>query len=218
MSGGQDKSSSQRPSSRGGDSEDGSVDRASCGKLAASAQKRPASSRQKKPLSREGSRQRGLLAFGTGRSLSASLPPTTTLEGYWGDTLKDELHPEHADDFSCHSARSACSSGYSPTNGRPRPTQWSPLDGSVGLNARTAPHMSGRDSPATGGMGHGHGGRHEARQEARLMQLSSNVADLARPVLKHRMALTFAAKAEGRTLEQVIDALTETALGYEAAA
>ena len=202
VSGGQDKSSSQRPSSRGGDSEDGSVDRASCGKLAASAQKRPASSRQKKPLSREGSRQRGLLAFTShGRSLSASMPPTTTLEGYWGDTLKDELHPEHADDFSCHSARSACSSGYSPTNGRPRPTQWSPLDGSVGLNARTAPHMSGRDSPATGGMGHGHGGRHEARQEARLMQLSSNVADLARAqarMLSMLEALTLEGRRSGQ--------------------
>ena len=139
------------------------------------------------------------LAFGTGRSLSASLPPTTTLEGYWGDTLKDELHPEHADDFSCHSARSACSSGYSPTNGRPRPTQWSPLDGSVGLNARTAPHMSGRDSPATGGMGHG--GRHEARQEARLMQLSSNVADLARAqarMLSMLEALTLEGRRSGQ--------------------
>lgn len=199
-----DRSSSQRPSSRGADSEDGSVDRASCGKLAASSQKRPASSRQKKPPSLErgpGSKQRGLLAFGHSRSLSASMPPTTTLEGYWGDTLKDELHPEHADDFSCHSARSTCSSGYSPTSGRPRPTQWSPLgplDGSVGLNARNAPHMAGRDSPATGGMGHG---RHEARQEARLMQLSSNVADLARQqarMLSMLEALTLEGRRSGQ--------------------
>ena len=199
-----DISSSQRPSSRGADSEDGSVDRASCGKLAASSQKRPASSRQKKPPSLErgpGSKQRGLLAFGHSRSLSASMPPTTTLEGYWGDTLKDELHPEHADDFSCHSARSTCSSGYSPTSGRPRPTQWSPLgplDGSVGLNARNAPHMAGRDSPATGGMGHG---RHEARQEARLMQLSSNVADLARQqarMLSMLEALTLEGRRSGQ--------------------
>ncbi len=60
--------------------------------------------------------------------------------------------------------------------------------------------------------------RAKALLEERLVPSVADVADLARPVLKHRMALTFAAKAEGRTLEQVIDALTETALGYEAAA
>ncbi len=60
--------------------------------------------------------------------------------------------------------------------------------------------------------------RAKALLEERLAPSVSDVADLARPVLKHRMALTFAAKAEGQTLEQVIDALTETAIGYEAAA
>ena len=36
-----------------------------------------------------------------------------------------------------------------------------------------------------------------------------DVLALAEPVLKHRMALTFAARAEGRTIEGVIDALKE---------
>jgi MoxR-like ATPase len=33
------------------------------------------------------------------------------------------------------------------------------------------------------------------------------VLDLAEPVLKHRMALTFSARAEGRTINDVIGAL-----------
>ena len=36
-----------------------------------------------------------------------------------------------------------------------------------------------------------------------------DVLELAEPVLKHRMALTFAARAEGRTIEGVIEALKE---------
>lgn len=44
------------------------------------------------------------------------------------------------------------------------------------------------------------------------------MAALARPALKHRMALTFAAKAEGATVEQVIDALVARTLDMEAAA
>ena len=45
-----------------------------------------------------------------------------------------------------------------------------------------------------------------------------DVAALARPTLKHRMALTFAAKAEGQTIEAVIDGLVAHAAEHEAAA
>ena len=34
-----------------------------------------------------------------------------------------------------------------------------------------------------------------------------DVLALAQPILRHRMALTFAARAEGVTLEEIIDAL-----------
>jgi hypothetical protein len=169
-------------SSRGGDSEDGSLDRVACGKPAASTHARGVFSRHR-TSSRElagasldrGGSKRGVITFGHTRSMSAtSLPPVTSLEGYWSDTLSDKRHPGHLDEHSCHSARSL-SSSYSPKSGRARPPQWSALDGSVGLNSRTAPS---RMSPSpSGGMGQG---RHEARQEARLMQLSATVADLAR--------------------------------------
>jgi MoxR-like ATPase len=36
-----------------------------------------------------------------------------------------------------------------------------------------------------------------------------DVLALARPILRHRMALTFAARAEGITLEEIIGALCE---------
>ncbi|MEO0679995.1 MAG: MoxR family ATPase [Pseudomonadota bacterium] len=60
--------------------------------------------------------------------------------------------------------------------------------------------------------------RAKALLEQRLAPSVADVAALARPALKHRMALTFAARAEGRTLEALIDGLAEEALGLEAAA
>jgi len=42
------------------------------------------------------------------------------------------------------------------------------------------------------------------------------VLDLAEPVLKHRMALTFSARAEGRTIPDVIRQL-KTRIGWMAA-
>ncbi|MEM1314961.1 MAG: MoxR family ATPase [Pseudomonadota bacterium] len=60
--------------------------------------------------------------------------------------------------------------------------------------------------------------RAKALLEQRLAPSVADVAALARPALKHRMALTFAARAEGRTLEALIDGLVEEALTLEAAA
>lgn len=60
--------------------------------------------------------------------------------------------------------------------------------------------------------------RSKALLEGRLAPSTADVAALARPALKHRMALTFAAKAEGATVEQVIDALVARTLDMEAAA
>jgi MoxR-like ATPase len=51
--------------------------------------------------------------------------------------------------------------------------------------------------------------RARALLEGRLAPSIDDVAALARPVLRHRMALTFAARADGVTLEQVIDRLVE---------
>ena len=170
---------SQDRSSRGGDSEDGSLDRVTSTLAAASTHARGVFSRVRRSSGSSvgGGSKRGALTFGHTRSLSTtSLPPVTTLEEYWTDTLNDNLH-ENLDEYSCHSARSSLSSSHSPNSGRARLPQWSPLDGSVGLNSRTAPsHISPMPSPSAG-MGQG---RHEARQEARLMQLSATVADLAR--------------------------------------
>ena len=47
--------------------------------------------------------------------------------------------------------------------------------------------------------------RAQALLEGRLAPSPEDVARLARPVLMHRMALTFAARAEGVTLESIID-------------
>lgn len=52
----------------------------------------------------------------------------------------------------------------------------------------------------------------------RLAPSIDDVAALARPVLSHRMALSFAARAEGRVLEQVIDEVTAQVTRIEAAA
>ena len=60
--------------------------------------------------------------------------------------------------------------------------------------------------------------RAKAVLEQRLVPSVADVAALARPTLKHRMALTFAAKAEGQTVEAVIDGLVAHAAEHEAAA
>jgi MoxR-like ATPase len=46
--------------------------------------------------------------------------------------------------------------------------------------------------------------RAKALIEGRLAPSIDDVLDLAEPVLKHRMALTFQARAEGRTISDVI--------------
>ncbi len=51
--------------------------------------------------------------------------------------------------------------------------------------------------------------RARALLEGRLAPSVDDVAALARPVLRHRMALTFSARADGISLEQVIDRLVE---------
>ena len=47
--------------------------------------------------------------------------------------------------------------------------------------------------------------RARALLEGRLAPSVDDVVALARPVLRHRMALNFAARAEGITIEQIID-------------
>ena len=54
--------------------------------------------------------------------------------------------------------------------------------------------------------------RAKALLEQRLVPSVADVAALARPALKHRMVLTFSAKAEGQTIEAVIDGLVARAL------
>ncbi len=60
--------------------------------------------------------------------------------------------------------------------------------------------------------------RARALLDGRLAPSVSDVAALARPVLTHRMALNFAARARGESLGAVIDRATVRALGLEAAA
>jgi MoxR-like ATPase len=60
--------------------------------------------------------------------------------------------------------------------------------------------------------------RAKALMEGRLAPSVDDVAQLARPALKHRMALTFAAKAEGDSVDRVIDALVGRTLDAAAAA
>ena len=55
--------------------------------------------------------------------------------------------------------------------------------------------------------------RARALMDGRLAPDIDDVIALARPALTHRMALTFSARAEGDTVERVIDALTGRALG-----
>jgi MoxR-like ATPase len=49
--------------------------------------------------------------------------------------------------------------------------------------------------------------RAKALIDGRLAPSVDDVTVLAEPVLKHRMALTFAARAEGQTVSDVIDRL-----------
>jgi MoxR-like ATPase len=51
--------------------------------------------------------------------------------------------------------------------------------------------------------------RARALVDGRLAPSLDDLAALAEPVLKHRMALTFAARAEGWTVSSVIAKLTE---------
>ena len=60
--------------------------------------------------------------------------------------------------------------------------------------------------------------RARALLQGRLAPASEDVAALARPVLIHRMALGFAARARGETLGDVIDRAMHKSLGREAAA
>jgi len=52
------------------------------------------------------------------------------------------------------------------------------------------------------------GVRAKALMDGRFAPSIDDVIDLAEPVLKHRMALTFAARAEGRGISEVIDTLS----------
>jgi len=60
--------------------------------------------------------------------------------------------------------------------------------------------------------------RSRALLDGRLAPSAADVAALARPVLIHRMALTFAARARGESLGGVIDRVVSRSLGLEAAA
>ena len=60
--------------------------------------------------------------------------------------------------------------------------------------------------------------RARALLDGRLVPSVEDVVALARPVLSHRMALSFAARAEGVVLEDVIDEVTARATRIEAAA
>lgn len=60
--------------------------------------------------------------------------------------------------------------------------------------------------------------RARALLDGRLAPSAEDVAALARPVLSHRMALSFAARAEGVILEEVIDSVTHGVTRIEQAA
>jgi MoxR-like ATPase len=60
--------------------------------------------------------------------------------------------------------------------------------------------------------------RAQALLDGRLAPSVADVAALARPVLIHRMALSFAARARGESLAGLIDATVSRSLGLEAAA
>ncbi len=60
--------------------------------------------------------------------------------------------------------------------------------------------------------------RARALLDGRLAPSAEDVLAMARPVLSHRMALTFAARARGESLARVIDAVAEEVTRVEAAA
>ena len=60
--------------------------------------------------------------------------------------------------------------------------------------------------------------RARALLDGRLVPAVADVAALARPVLTHRMALSFAARARGESLSGIIDRTASRTLGLEAAA
>ncbi|MFT6169057.1 MAG: MoxR-like ATPase, partial [Celeribacter sp.] len=60
--------------------------------------------------------------------------------------------------------------------------------------------------------------RARALLDGRLAPSPDDVVALARPVLSHRMALTFAARARGDDLGALIDAAAQSALNTRAAA
>ena len=60
--------------------------------------------------------------------------------------------------------------------------------------------------------------RAQALLEGRLVPSAEDVAAMATPVLTHRMALTFAARARGVQLQDVIDEVTQSAARAKAAA
>ncbi len=60
--------------------------------------------------------------------------------------------------------------------------------------------------------------RAHALMDGRLAPSPEDVAAMARPVLEHRMALGFAARAEGQTLNALIARLVDRTTGQEAAA
>jgi MoxR-like ATPase len=60
--------------------------------------------------------------------------------------------------------------------------------------------------------------RARALIQGRLAPSLDDVAALAHPALIHRMALNFAAKAQGENLDHIIADLSDKALGKEAAA
>jgi MoxR-like ATPase len=60
--------------------------------------------------------------------------------------------------------------------------------------------------------------RARALLDGRLVPSADDVAAMAAPVLSHRMALTFAARAEGAVLEQLIYEVTARVTRVEAAA
>ncbi len=55
--------------------------------------------------------------------------------------------------------------------------------------------------------------RAKALVDGRLAPSLEDVADLAEPALKHRMALTFAARAEGETVNDVIKRIVKKTVG-----
>ncbi len=60
--------------------------------------------------------------------------------------------------------------------------------------------------------------RAKALLDGRLVPSVEDVADMAAPVLSHRMALTFAARARGLVLADVIAEVTDRVTQVEAAA